>query len=126
MTAKPAADLFTTALEAWNEAFNSGDAAAVARLYVDDARFLPATHQVIVGPKAIEGFFTPMLAAGVTGHVNEPITAGANGDLIYGASHWRVQAPGKDGVVQTSSGIATHVLQRLPDGTLKIRLHTFN
>ncbi len=61
-----AADDFKAGLEAWNEAFNSGDAAAVARLYVEDARFLPATHQVIVGPAAVEAFFRPMLAAGVT------------------------------------------------------------
>ena len=46
------------AYAAWNEAFNRGDVAAVARLYLDDAHFLPATHQVIVGPGGIAGFFT--------------------------------------------------------------------
>jgi uncharacterized protein (TIGR02246 family) len=121
-----AADELKAGLEAWNQAFNSGDAAAIARLYVEEARFLPATHQVIVGRSAIEAFFRPMLAAGVTGHANELITAGSDGRLIYGASHWSVQAPGKDGKPQTSTGIATHVLERQADGTLKIRLHTFN
>jgi uncharacterized protein (TIGR02246 family) len=126
MTTTAPAELFIAALEAWNTAFNAGDAAAIAGLYVDDARFLPATHQVIVGPVAIQAFFEPMLAAGVTGHANEPIVAGADGSLVYGASRWTVRSRGKDGEEQVSTGIATHVLERRPDGALKIRLHTFN
>lgn len=113
------------ALTAWNEAFNRGDAAAVAALYVPEAHFLPATHQVVIGPEAIEAFFRPMLAAGVGNHTNELITCGGEGSLVYVASRWTVQSPGKDGRMETSSGIATHVLERR-GGSLKIRLHTFN
>lgn len=114
------------ALDAWNTAFNAGDAAAVARLYVAEARFLPATHAVIVGPAAIEAFFAPMLAQGVTGHVNELVTSGGDGKLRYSGSRWTVQVPGPDGQMQPSSGFATHVFERQADGSLRIRLHTFN
>lgn len=113
------------ALAAWNGAFNRGDAAAVATLYVPEARFLPATHQVVIGPDAIEEFFRPMLAAGVTNHTNELIICGGDGSLVYVASRWTVDSPGKDSRMETSSGIATHVLERR-GGSLKIRLHTFN
>lgn len=113
------------ALAAWNEAFNHGDAGAVAALYAAEARFLPASHQIVLGPAAIEAFFRPMLAAGVTNHTNELITCGGDGALVYVASRWTVQSPGKDGQLATSSGIATHVLER-QGGGLRIRLHTFN
>lgn len=114
------------ALAAWNEAFNRGDAAAVGRLYTADARFLPASHAVIVGPEAIAAFFAPMLAAGTTGHTNELITWGGDGRLAYVASRWTVRSPGADGRPETSTGTATHVLERQQDGGLRIRLHTFN
>ena len=114
------------ALEAWNEAFNRGDAAGVAALYLADARFLPATHEVVVGPAAIEAFFRPMLAQGVTGHANELIVCGGQGALVYVASRWTVRSPSADGGSETSSGFAAHVLERQPGGGLKIHLHTFN
>lgn len=114
------------ALEAWNAAFNSGDAAAVAALYLADARFLPATHAVVVGPAAIEAFFRPMLAQGVTDHANELIVCGGAGRLVYVASRWTVRSPRGDGGSESSSGFATHLLERQLDGHLKIRLHTFN
>ena len=114
------------ALAMWNEAFNRGDAGAVAALYAPDARFLPATHEVVVGPAAVERFFRPMLAQGVTGHTNELIVCGGDGALVYVASRWTVRSPAVDGRMETSSGFATHVLERQPDGALKILLHTFN
>jgi hypothetical protein len=40
----------TAAYAAWDEAFNAGDAGAVAGAYAEDALFLPATHDVIEGP----------------------------------------------------------------------------
>lgn len=114
------------ALEAWNQAFNRGDAAGVAALYLADAQFLPASHEVVVGPAAIEAFFRPMLAQGVTDHANAVIICGGEGALVYVASRWTVRSPRADGGSETSSGFATHLLERQPDGNLKIRLHTFN
>src|SRR4051812_31535604 len=115
MTTRSPADEVEAAYAAWNDVFNRGDAAAVGRLYLDEARFLPATHQVIVGGTAVAGFFTPLLAAGMTGHANELITAGAEGRLLFGASRWTVRTRGKDGNDQTSSGFAVHVFERQQD-----------
>ena len=36
--------------EAWDAAFNRGDAKAVAAAYLPNATFLPATHAVLSGP----------------------------------------------------------------------------
>lgn len=114
------------ALAAWNEAFNRADADAVAALYVAEARFLPATHEVVIGPAAIAAFFRPMLARGVTDHANELILCGGEGRLVYVASRWTVRSPTPDGGSEKSSGFATHVLERQATGGLRIRLHTFN
>ena len=65
--ADPAADV-KAAYAAWDEAFNKGDAKAVAAFYTDDAVFLPATHDVIKGPSGVENFFAPLFKMGVTGH----------------------------------------------------------
>ena len=126
MPARDHAIAATAALDAWNMAFNRADAAAVARLYAAEARFLPATHQVIEGPAAVEAFFTPMLAQGVTGHTNELVTSGDDGSLVYCGSRWTVRVPKEGGATETASGFATHVFRRDADGSLKILLHTFN
>jgi uncharacterized protein (TIGR02246 family) len=42
--------------KAWLAAFNSGDAAGVAKLYAEDARLLPPNTDIIEGRPAIEGF----------------------------------------------------------------------
>jgi uncharacterized protein (TIGR02246 family) len=41
----------------WAEAFNKGDAAAVAAMYTEDAYLLPAGAEMVKGRSAIEGFW---------------------------------------------------------------------
>lgn len=114
------------AYAAWDDAFNRGDARAVAGLYTRDATFLPATHAVIEGPAGIEEFFAPLLAQGVTGHRFELVTIHGDTNSIAAAARWTVTSPNADGSRTTSSGIATHLFVKQPGGGLKLRLHTFN
>ena len=46
----------------WDQAFNKGDASAVAAFYSNDAVFLPPTHEVVEGPVGVEKFFARFLA----------------------------------------------------------------
>ena len=110
------------AYEQWNEAFNSGDAAKVAAAYTDDAIFLPPTHDVVEGPDGVRAFFDGLFKNGVTGHDLEIINVMADGDEIVAASKW--SAKGGDG--SDIGGIATHVFEKQDDGSLKLKLHTFN
>ena len=126
MSANDWRDQLAAAYEAWDAAFNRGDAKALAAAYLPDAKFLPATHAVLTGPAEIEAFFAGLFANGVTEHVLRIIEAGGDGKLIYGAAHWTVTAKGANGTSQESSGIATHIFERQTNGGLKIRLHTFN
>ncbi len=43
--------------DAWSDAFNKGDAAAIAAMYAEDAYLLPPGHDMVKGRAAIEGFW---------------------------------------------------------------------
>jgi uncharacterized protein (TIGR02246 family) len=110
----------------WDAAFNARDARGLAALYLPDATFLPATHEVILGPAGIERFFEGIFADGLTGHRFELITTHADGATLVAAARWTVRGRDAEGAAANFDGIATHVFVRQPDGTLKLRLHTFN
>ena len=120
----------TAAYQAWDAALNSGNAKAVAALYTEDAVFLPASHDVIKGPAGVEGFFAPLLAGGFTGHKLELIEVEGDGDdddeLVVAAAKWSAQGKDASGKPATFGGVATHVFEKQSDGSLKLKLHTFN
>ena len=110
------------AYAAWDAAFNKGDPKAVAAFYAEDAVFLPPTHDVIKGPAGVEKFFAGLFGAGVTGHKLELIEANGEGNTAVAAAKW--SAKGKDGA--SLGGLATHEFAKQADGSIKLRLHTFN
>ena len=124
--AQTAADQVKAAYAAWDAAFNKGDAKAVAAFYTADATFLPATHDVIEGPAGVEKFFAGLFANGVTGHKLEMIEATGGGPLVVGAAKWSANGKDASGAPSSFGGVATHVFETQPDGSLKLKLHTFN
>lgn len=114
------------AYSAWDAAFAKADAKAVAAFYADDAVFLPASHDVIKGPAAVEKFFTGIFGMGVTGHKLDLLEAHGDGTLLFGAAKWSANGKDAAGKDQPWGGLATHIFERQSDGSLKIRLHTFN
>lgn len=114
------------AYAAFNAAFNHGDAKALAGMYVTSAEILPPTHAVVSGASDIEKFFAGFFANGVTNHALEIIDVGGDDKIVFATSHWSAKAKGTDGTEQNIGGLATHVFERQPDGSLKLRLHTFN
>jgi uncharacterized protein (TIGR02246 family) len=115
-----------SAYSAWDAAFNKKDADAVAALYADDAYLLPPTHKVIEGQKGVAEFFSGLFKNGVTGHKLEMIEADGNSNVVFGAAKWSAKGKDDKGKPKTFSGIATHVFEKTPDGSLKLKLHTFN
>jgi uncharacterized protein (TIGR02246 family) len=133
LTAQPvlAADLKSeveAAYSAWNEAFNKGDAAALASFYTEDAKLLPPSHDVITGPAAVEEFFAGLFAAGVTDHALDVIEVYGDADAkeVTSAATWSATGKAADGSPQKLGGIAVHGFARQPDGALKLNLQTFN
>ena len=126
MTPGSEIDQIEQSYAAWDAAFNTQDAHGIASLYLPNATFLPATHEVIEGPAEIERFFAGLFAGGLTQHRFALITTHADGRTLVAAAKWTVQGPDSDGKPATFNGIATHVFVKQPDGSLKLRLHTFN
>jgi uncharacterized protein (TIGR02246 family) len=114
------------AYAAWDDAFNKGDAKAVAAFYTDNATFLPATHDVVQGPGGVEKFFGGIFGMGVTGHKLELIEAQGDGNLVFGSAKWSAKGKDANGADQPWGGVATHIFEKQADGSLKLRLHTFN
>lgn len=114
------------AYAAWDSAFNKADAKAVGAAYVSNAKLLPPTHDVISGPAEIEKFFAGLFSSGFTDHNLTIIDAGGDEKVVYGTARWSANGKGADGSRQAAGGIATHVFERQADGSLKLRLHTFN
>lgn len=123
--ADPAGDV-AAAYSAWDAAFNAGDGKAIAAFYDEDAIFLPATHDVIKGPDEIEKFFSGLFGMGVTGHELKLIEATGDDDLLVGTAQWSAMGKDDKGAEQPWGGVATHVFERQEDGSLKLRVHTFN
>jgi ketosteroid isomerase-like protein len=116
----------TAAYAAWDKAFKSADAKAIASFYADDAIFLPASHEVIHGRAGVEKFFSGLFGMGVTGHKLDLIEAHGDGKLLYGTAKWSANGKDASGKDQPWGGLATHLFERQRGGVLKIKLHTFN
>ncbi len=114
------------AYAAWDAAFNEAAPDKVAAAYADDSVFLPATHDVLKGPAAVEKFFAGLFEMGVTDHNLDLIEARAEGDVVIAAAKWTAAGKDASGADQPWAGVATHVFARQPDGGLKLLLHTFN
>jgi ketosteroid isomerase-like protein len=114
------------AYAAWDAAFKSGDAKAIAAFYADDALVLPPNHEIYRGTSGAEQFFTGVLGTGATGHKLDLIEARGEGNLLYGTAKWSANGKDAAGKDQPWAGIATHVFKKQPDGKLKIAVHTFN
>lgn len=116
----------TAAYAAWDAAFGNADAAAIAAFYAEDAVFLPPSHDVIKGPAGVEKFFAGLFKGGATAHKLELLEAQGDDTLLFGAAKWSAMGKDANGADQPWGGIATHVFERQSDGSLKIKLHTFN
>jgi ketosteroid isomerase-like protein len=92
----------------------------------DDAYFLPPTHKVIEGPKGVAEFFSGLVKGGVTGHKLEMIEAEGNGNIVYAAARWSAKGKDDKGKPKELSGLATHIFEKQSDGSLKLKLQTFN
>jgi len=66
----------------WAEAYDSGDAAAVAAIYSEDGTLLPPNEQTVVGRDAIEKSWAAMIDDGLSAEVTYAET-GSDGDLGY-------------------------------------------
>jgi len=79
--------------EAFEEAFNAGDAATVAAIYTDDARILAPNAEMSQGRAAAEAAFAQMIAAGLRLSLDS-VDAMVAGDLGYSVGTYELKDAG--------------------------------
>ncbi len=76
--------------QAFAQAFNHGDAAAVARCYTQNARVLPPNGEPVTGRAAIEGFWRAVMGRGVATVTLETVELVDQEDTAYEVGQYTV------------------------------------
>jgi len=69
------------ASERWVDAFNQGDAAAIAALYTEEANLLPPNSSIVVGREAIQAVLQGFFDAGAGNYQSTDLELSVNGDM---------------------------------------------
>ena len=81
--------------QAWEKAFNTGDAAAVAGLYAEDAVLLPPGSPSVKGRTAIRAYFEKEIAAtakeGLKFSLDAKPSGGVSGDMGWASGRYAVK-----------------------------------
>ena len=123
------ADDFKTTVQSaaskWDEAFNKGDAAQLAKMYGSQAALLPPGGAPIVGEQNIQQFWKTTLGKGFGQHKVTVQQAETKGDIGYAYGRWQATGPGEGGANKQHEGNWSNVLER-QGGEWKTVLHTWN
>jgi len=97
-----------TAIEAnskqFTEAFNKGDAAAVANMYTMDARVLPPNGEMVEGRPNIQKFWQGAMSAGVKMVSLETMHVETQGNVAVEIGRYITTSPGAGGTTTTDKG----------------------
>ncbi len=107
------------AAEKWVAAYNSGDAAAIAALFTQDAVFSPASAVTLKGREVIEKALAGRMKAGFTKETVNVTEEHQNGDTLWAVGDYEVigsgesegkKINGKFGEVLMRDGDAWHIV----------------
>jgi uncharacterized protein (TIGR02246 family) len=107
--------------KAWEKAYNSGDAAAVAALYAKDAKLMPPGAEPATGPSAIQAFLVKDIKGGAKMALTTEDVTGS-GDYALETGKW--VATSADGKHLDHGQYAT--FYKKADGGWKIVRDTWN
>jgi uncharacterized protein (TIGR02246 family) len=113
--------------QAWADGVANKDAAAIARLYADDAKFLAPNAEPVEGRAAIEEAVSGMMTQlGAKSIKIEPVEVKEGGDLTveYGRYTLEMEPEGADSITDVGKYIIVHEIT--DDGSPKIVLDIFN
>ena len=112
----------------WKRAFESGDAAAVAALYTDDAIYMAPYDEAARGRAAIEARLSENMGMMTSRQITIQRTGeGGSGDLAYGIGTYsaQMQPEGAPEPINANGKYLT-LSKRGADGTWKIYAHIWN
>lgn len=108
--------------EAYNEAFNRGDAAGCAAFFTEDVMLLPPDQPMIRGRKAFEETYQSRMEDNSGGtHTNELVDFGVDGDLAYQIGTYAIADSDPP-----EKGKFVNILKRQSDGSWKVSVSIFN
>lgn len=114
------------ALKIFVAAFNSGDAATVARLYTEDAALLPPGGKRVDGRKGVEEFWGGAIKNGVKNLSLTALEVENRDDMAFEVGAFSLDAPGEGGAVSTVIGKYIVVWMRGDDGTWRLHRDIWN
>ncbi|MFQ5771774.1 MAG: YybH family protein [bacterium] len=108
------------------EAFNSGDAAAVAALYTDDATLLPPNSTMIQGNEGVQNFWNGAMAMGIKDVALTTVDVSGGGDLAYeiGKYSLTIQAEGQAAIKDEGKYVV--VWKKTTEGGWKLQADIWN
>jgi uncharacterized protein (TIGR02246 family) len=112
--------------QAFHDGVANQDAAALASLYADDARFLPPNMEPSEGRSSIQAAMQMLLDVGARSLDVEPLDVREAGDLTieYGRYTLGIEPEGQAAMTDVGKYVVVHEAQ--PDGSTKIVLDIFN
>ena len=108
------------------KAFSSGDIAALAAFYTEDAVVLPPNSQMIRGRKAIEEFWKGAVGMGVRSIQLNTIDVQSSGDLAYEIGNATMQIQPQGGSASRETVKYVVVWKRQPDNSWKLAADIWN
>jgi ketosteroid isomerase-like protein len=108
--------------DAYNEAFNRGDAAGCAAFFSEDVILLAPNEPMVRGKKAFERIYQSRMDGSTGGtHSNELVEYGVEVDLAYQVGTYSIS-----GTSPSEKGKFVNVLKRQVDGEWKVAVSIFN
>jgi uncharacterized protein (TIGR02246 family) len=107
-------------------AFNSGDTAAVAAFYTENATVLPPNSQMIRGRKAIEDFWKSAMAMGIRSIQLTTLDVESSGDMAYEIGNATLEIRPDGGTAASETIKYVVVWKRQPDNSWKLAADIWN
>ena len=98
------------------QAFNRGDAAAVATLYTEDATLLPPGADILSGRRAAQARWQAAYDTGARNLSLDPVSVETWGDAAREIGRFTLEAPGQGGETATVEGKYVVVWKKTADG----------
>lgn len=111
---------------AWDNAFNSKDAALLASFYAAAATVSPAGAEQVTGPQNIQAFFGNVIGLGFTDHKIDLIEVVSEGNLAFQRGKWSAASVEASGERKTYGGSLQVTYGKQADGGWKVLAHIWN
>lgn len=106
----------------FSEAFNAGDAAAIAAMYSEEAIVMPPNHESVQGTSAIQEVFSGFISMGATNLTLKADEVMGAGDLVIETGKYSLSLPGG----LHDSGKYLVVWKKAADGSWKLHRDIWN